>query len=67
MKPCNLESFLFTKNISIIKNLTDFRKTMVTGVHPRLTDGSSHVKENKYLLSVLSSTLMRSNNLCFRN
>ena len=47
MKPCNLESFLFTKNISIIKNLTDFRKTMVTGVHPRLTDVSSHVKENK--------------------
>ena len=66
MKPCNLESFLLIKNISIMKNLTDFRQTVVTGVHPRLTDISSHVKENKYLLTVLSSTLIR-NNLCFRN
>ena len=50
-----------------MKNLTDFRKTVVNGVHPRLTDVSSRVKENKYLLAVLSSTLIRSNNLCFRN
>ena len=67
MKPCNLESFLLIKNISIMKNLTDFRQTVVTGVRPRLTDISSHVKENKYLLTVLSSTLIRNNNLCFRN
>ena len=67
MKPCNLESFLLTKNISIMKNLTNFRKTVVTGVHPRLTDINSHVKENKYLMTVFSSTLIRSNNLCFRN
>ena len=37
MKPLNLESFfLFIKNISILKNLTDFRKTAETGVDPRL-------------------------------
>ena len=37
MKPYNLESFLFIKNVSIMKNLTDFRKTVKTGVDPRLT------------------------------
>ena len=62
-----LGKFLLTKNISITKNLTNFRKTVVTGVHPRLTDTSSRVKENKYLPTVLSSTLIRSNSLCFRN
>ena len=37
MKPLNLESFvLFIKNISILKNLTDFRKTAEPGVDPRL-------------------------------
>ena len=33
----NLESLkFFTKNIFIMKNLTDFRKTVETGMHPRL-------------------------------
>ena len=37
MKPLNLESFvLFIKNISIMKNLTNFRKTAETGVDPHL-------------------------------
>ena len=36
MKPCILERFLFIKNISIMKNLTDFRKTVKTGEDPRL-------------------------------
>ena len=31
-----LETF-FIKNIFIMKNLTDFRKTVETGVDPRLT------------------------------
>jgi len=30
MKPCNLESFFFY--ISVMKNLTDFRKLVETGV-----------------------------------
>ena len=53
--------------MSVINNLTDFRETVEIGLDPRLTDISSHVKENKYLLTVLSTTLVRSNNLCFRN
>ena len=33
----NFESFkFFTKNIFIMKNLTDFRKTVETGMDPRL-------------------------------
>ena len=33
----NLESLkFFTKNIFIMKNLTDFRKTVETGMDPRL-------------------------------
>ena len=37
MKPLNLESFIIIiKNLSIMKNLTDFRKTAETGVDPRL-------------------------------
>ena len=36
MNPWNLESFLFIKNIFILKNLTDFRKTVETGLDPRL-------------------------------
>jgi len=36
MKPCDLESFLFIENISIMKNLTDFHKTVETGEDPRL-------------------------------
>ena len=35
MKPCNLESFFFIKNTSIVKNLTDFRKMVETDVDPR--------------------------------
>ena len=39
MKPLNVESFflLFIKNMSITKNLTDFRKTTEAGVDPRLS------------------------------
>jgi len=39
--------FLFIKNVSILKNLTDFRKTAETGVDPRL--------QIKLVPSVLSS------------
>ena len=49
MKPLNVESFflLFIKNMSITKNLTDFRKTTEAGVDPRL--------QIKLVPSVLSS------------
>ena len=36
MKPCNLESIFFIKNISILKNLTDFYKMVESGVDPHL-------------------------------
>ena len=36
MKPCNLESIFCIKNISIMKNLTDFRKMVETNVDPCL-------------------------------
>ena len=49
MKPCNLESFLF--NISIMKNLTDFRKTVETGVDPRLC---ALVVQKKFLKKLMS-------------
>ena len=36
MKLCNLESFFFVKNAFIMKNLTDFCKTVETSVDPCL-------------------------------
>ena len=36
--------FLFIKNISTLKNLTDFRKTAETGVDPRLQCMLSHLE-----------------------
>ena len=37
VKPYNLESFVFVKNVFVMKSLTDFRKMVETSVDPRLT------------------------------
>ena len=44
-KPCNLESFVFIKNIFIMKSLTDFRKTVArTGVDPSLSYANDSIQ-----------------------
>jgi len=37
----NLASFIIIKSMFIMKNLTDFRKTVETGVNPRLKSEQS--------------------------
>ena len=52
MKPYNLESFLFIKNVSIMKNRTDFRKTVETDVDPRLVFAHGYGKANIFAMTL---------------
>ena len=48
----NLESVFIIKNIFVMKNVTDFRKTVETGVDPRLVGPLGHPMQFKHGLLV---------------